>query len=179
MLACAEPVCGPGGLRVPCAPVLGAPDPPLREGNTKARSRASSVRRSGCARRRVRVRGLASPPSGAKVASNMNVEYTVWARGPGQEEWALVARRAAEEAARRSRSGDSHPSRLSAQLSLRHRSGARQVYAPRASPRLSVTSRAPPTNRQAAFTAALRGPIAEWSSPSPSYLAPPQSSPGP
>ena len=29
------------------------------------------------------------------------------ARGPGQEEWALIARRAAEEAARRSRSGSS------------------------------------------------------------------------
>ena len=26
-LACAEPVCGPGGLRVPCAPVPGARSP--------------------------------------------------------------------------------------------------------------------------------------------------------
>lgn len=59
------------------------------------------------------------------------------------------------------------------------RGGAQPLYPPRASRRLSATSRAPPANRQAAFTAARSGPIAGRFSPSPSSPAPPRSPRGP
>ena len=83
------------------------PDLGLREGNTNERRRASSLHGSGCAGRRVRVRGLESPQRGPQSDPRTNVLCRVWARGPGQEEWALVARRAAEEAENRARTGSS------------------------------------------------------------------------
>ena len=77
------------------------------------------------------------------MAANMNVECMVWARGPGQEEWALVARRAAEEAARRrsrSRSSRGKTSISPLRSLLRDRGSARPLYAappiwPRPAPR--------------------------------------------
>ena len=85
-----------------------APDLGLQEGNTKKSTRASSVHGSGCARRRVRVRGLESPQKGPQSDPRICVFCTVRARDPGQEEWALVARWAAEEAeSRRASSGSS------------------------------------------------------------------------
>ena len=80
----------------------------MQEGNTKESTRASSLHGSGCAGRRVRVRGLESPQKGPQSDPRICVICTVQARGPGQEEWALVARWAAEEAeSRRASSGSS------------------------------------------------------------------------
>ena len=109
-LACAEPVCGPGGLRVPCAPVPGARSP--------AAGGEHQGEESGQLRPRERVRGLAGPQSGAKVAANMNVDCTVWPEDRGRKN----GRWSPEGRPKRRRGGEAEaaaaaakpPSRLSA-----------------------------------------------------------------
>lgn len=87
-----------------------APDPSLLDGTARARGRASPAEGRGCRRRPVRVRELAGPQRGATVHASTNVKCTVWARGPGQDEWARVApwagsgKAAAEDAATSGRS---------------------------------------------------------------------------
>ena len=106
-LECAQPVCGPGGLRVPCAPVLGARSPAAggehqgeESGQLRPPKRVRQAPRAGARTRKPTERS----ESGREHERGMHG----MARGPEQEEWALVARRAAEEAARRrSRSGSS------------------------------------------------------------------------